>query len=267
MKEVTEKLFLKAWENRNNEKYNIFLGELFSHLENYFYICASKILKYDYEILIQNYKVKIHNGMNKYNPSRGKPMAWINLLINTASLDYLRELESRKKKEEIQVNWSNNYYEKEEKELNIYCYFEEVPDSIIDSLLSQKEPWKNKKFNRYKKEIRKVMNSKQKGNRGEREAASYLTELFGLKCRRGQQYSGSPDSPDVVGIPGLHLEIKRTERINIYEAIKQAARDANDNVPLVMHRKNREEWLFVLKAEDIFRLMEVLNEKVKKETA
>ena len=60
------------------------------------------------------------------------------------------------------------------------------------------------------------MNSRQKGKRGEREAAVFLT-VNGLPARRGQQFSGSPDSPDVVCplLPGVHLEVKRCERTNL----------------------------------------------------
>ena len=40
--------------------------------------------------------------------------------------------------------------------------------------------------------------SKQKGPRGEREAAAELGALLGVDARRGVQYQGGPGSPDVV---------------------------------------------------------------------
>lgn len=86
------------------------------------------------------------------------------------------------------------------------------------------------------------MNSRDKGKRGELEAAHLLQE-YGYDARRGQQYAGSNGDPDVVGLPDIHLEIKRVEKLNIDDALQQSIRDARENeVPVVMHRKNRTEW-------------------------
>ena len=90
------------------------------------------------------------------------------------------------------------------------------------------------------------MNSRDKGKRGELEAARVLKE-YGYETRRGQQYSGATGDADVVGLPGVHLEIKRVEKLNISEAMKQSIRDARDGeLPVVMHRKNRETWLVTM---------------------
>ena len=93
------------------------------------------------------------------------------------------------------------------------------------------------------------MNSRAKGARGERELAKKLRE-YGYDCRRGQQYSGI-EGKDVVGLPGIHIECKRVERLNIYDAIAQAVRDAkSDEKPAVFHRKNNCEWLVTMRLED-----------------
>lgn len=90
------------------------------------------------------------------------------------------------------------------------------------------------------------MNSRQKGKRGELEAAKVLKE-YGYETRRGQQYSGATGDADVVGLPGIHLEIKRVEKLNISEAMQQSIRDAREGeLPVVMHRKNRETWLVTM---------------------
>ena len=90
------------------------------------------------------------------------------------------------------------------------------------------------------------MNSRSKGARGEREIASILRG-YGYKCRRGQQYSGANGDADVVGLPGIHIEVKRREKLNIYDAIDQAKRDAKPSeLPTVMHRKNDAEWLVTM---------------------
>jgi Holliday junction resolvase len=100
------------------------------------------------------------------------------------------------------------------------------------------------------------MNACQKGKRGEREWRDFLRSL-GLDARRGQQFSGSPDSPDVVGgWGGTHAEVKRVENLNIYDAINQAVRDAGDSTPYVAHRKNGREWLITIRATDVVRFAE-----------
>lgn len=90
------------------------------------------------------------------------------------------------------------------------------------------------------------MNSKRKGSDGERELANILKK-YGYESRRGQQYCGSNGDADVIGLPGIHIECKRVERLNIYDAIKQAKSDMKeDELPAVFHRKNRKEWLVTL---------------------
>ena len=97
---------------------------------------------------------------------------------------------------------------------------------------------------------------KNKGKRGERELARLLT-LNGHPAHRGQQYSGSPDSPDVI-CPSLpfHFEVKRCERLRLHEAMNQATNDAGlSSVPLVAHRRNGGEWLAVLRVTDLIGLI------------
>lgn len=81
-----------------------------------------------------------------------------------------------------------------------------------------------------------MTNSRRKGADGERELAKKLKE-YGYDTRRGQQYSGANGDADVVGLPGIHIECKRVERLNINEAMEQAARDCKYEVPAVFHRK------------------------------
>lgn len=94
------------------------------------------------------------------------------------------------------------------------------------------------------------MNSREKGKKGERELAGIL-KAHGYKARRGQQYCGTSGEADVVGIPGVHIECKRVETLNIYTAMAQAVRDARPGeIPTVFHRKNREDWLVTMRLED-----------------
>ena len=98
------------------------------------------------------------------------------------------------------------------------------------------------------------MNSRSKGARGEREVAKILRD-YGYDCRRGQQYSGANGDADVVGLPGIHIEVKRRERLDIYSAISQAVRDAREGEkPTVFHRKNDCEWLVTMRLDDFMKL-------------
>ncbi len=97
------------------------------------------------------------------------------------------------------------------------------------------------------------MNSRRKGAVGERELAKILRE-YGYDAHRGQQYKGGADSPDVTGIPGYHIECKRVEALNVENAMQQSTRDAGEDTPLVMHRKNGERWKVTMWLEDFVRL-------------
>jgi hypothetical protein len=101
----------------------------------------------------------------------------------------------------------------------------------------------------------------------------------GYAARRGQQFSGSPDSPDVVcdSVPWIHFEVKAVERLNIEDAMDQARRDAGKSegrnpraevladchrlkseirkVPIVAHRRNFRPWLVTMTAETFFEFL------------
>lgn len=95
-----------------------------------------------------------------------------------------------------------------------------------------------------------MVNSRDKGKRGEREFASVCREQ-GYDCRRGQQFNGL-EGEDVVGLPGIHIEVKRTEKISLYDALSQAKRDSQGNIPIVAHRRNNYPWVIVMGVNDFF---------------
>lgn len=98
------------------------------------------------------------------------------------------------------------------------------------------------------------MNSKRKGGAGERELAGILKE-HGFDTRRGHQFNGQTDEADVIGLPGIHIECKRVENLNIYKALEQSIRDARTGeTPVVMHRRNRDKWKVTMLLEDWLRL-------------
>ena len=116
---------------------------------------------------------------------------------------------------------------------------------------------------RAKKDFTMGSMSRRKGAAGEREAAAALNEVLGTHLHRGRQYHGGPDSPDLAGdMPGLHIEVKRVERLSLYPAMYQARRDAApDQVPVVMHRANNRPWLIVVEVVDLIRLLDVVDER------
>ena len=102
--------------------------------------------------------------------------------------------------------------------------------------------------------------SRDKGQRGEREVAALL-KTYGFEARRGQQFRGGPDSPDVVhNIPGLHIEVKRTEKLSVYAALEQASRDAagGTDVPVVFHRRSRKPYVIIMDANDFLKIIKEL---------
>ena len=103
-----------------------------------------------------------------------------------------------------------------------------------------------------------TINSRQKGARAERELAHKLTDLSAFSCRRGQQFSGANGDPDVVGLPMIHIECKAVERLQLRDAMTQSERDTRDEeIPVVMHKKNRQPWLVTLNLEDFMQMYNV----------
>jgi Holliday junction resolvase len=100
-----------------------------------------------------------------------------------------------------------------------------------------------------------AINSKQKGNRGEREWAKVCKEQ-GYECRRSQQYAGgTKESADVIGLPYIHQEVKYGYDMTIEEIRKfliQAMTDANNSLltPIVAHKKTYGKWFVTMEHSD-----------------
>lgn len=99
------------------------------------------------------------------------------------------------------------------------------------------------------------INSKKKGAKFERELASRFREYGYSDARRTAQYCGNTgDASDVVGLPLIHVEAKHAERMQLYEWMAQAKRDAEaagkGALPAVFHRKNRAEILVTMELKD-----------------
>ncbi|MCD8220905.1 MAG: hypothetical protein LUD07_01700 [Clostridiales bacterium] len=93
--------------------------------------------------------------------------------------------------------------------------------------------------------------SQVKGRRGEIELAGILRD-YGYPVQPGRAVSFGA-VPDLVGLPGIHCEVKRVERLSVPAAMEQATRDAEkfqDGVPVVFHRRNREKWFCTMRLDD-----------------
>ena len=93
--------------------------------------------------------------------------------------------------------------------------------------------------------------SQHKGRAGELELAELLRQ-YGYEIKLGSPLNYGKE-PDLSGLPGVHIEVKRVERLNIGQAMQQALRDAErfqDGAPAVFHRRNRQPWLVTMRLED-----------------
>ncbi len=102
------------------------------------------------------------------------------------------------------------------------------------------------------------INSKKKGARFERTLAGIFRD-YGYDARRTAQYCGKTgEASDVVGLPGLHVEAKHQERMQLYDWMAQAKRDAEaggkGNLPTVFHKKNNAEILVTMELDDFMNL-------------
>lgn len=106
-----------------------------------------------------------------------------------------------------------------------------------------------------------MTNGRQKGKRGELELCEFLRE-YGYTARRGQQFAGHPDAPDVVTSldARVFFDAKRVEALQIHPALAQVTRDegGRGRVPVVMFKRNRSDWIAVLSGREFMRLVTAL---------
>ena len=96
--------------------------------------------------------------------------------------------------------------------------------------------------------------SREKGKRGERERGSVLCS-YGYDTCPGQQYCGNNGEADVIGLPGLHIECKRVEKLNLADAMSQAIADTRPGEkPCVMHRRNNAPWLVTIRLDEFMEI-------------
>lgn len=105
--------------------------------------------------------------------------------------------------------------------------------------------------------------SRDKGKRGEREFVLFCREQ-GYNCWRTGQYRGNTGAAaDVEGLPGIHLEVKRTEALRPWDYMSQSAHDAalSGCLPVVAWKKSNCPWLILMQGEDWFELYRPFEQK------
>ena len=95
------------------------------------------------------------------------------------------------------------------------------------------------------------MFSRSKGKRGERMFASLCREQ-GYDVHRTSQYCVKHGTADVVGLPGVYVEVKYVQALNIAKAMEQSERDADaagkDEFPIVASKRAGDPWLVTMYA-------------------
>ncbi len=89
--------------------------------------------------------------------------------------------------------------------------------------------------------------SRLKGGAAERELAALIRDTWGYDVHRGYTFH---HESDLVGLDGIHPEVKRVERLNVHKAMEQAIDEAQkreDGQPAVFFRRDRGEWLVCIR--------------------
>jgi Holliday junction resolvase len=98
-----------------------------------------------------------------------------------------------------------------------------------------------------------AINSRQKGIRGEL-AFVHECKKHGYNVRRSQQYCGNTgEAMDVVGLQGIHCEVKNSKVLRLKEYLEQAKNDAEKankgNLPAVFYKIPRGDWVTIMPLE------------------
>ena len=87
----------------------------------------------------------------------------------------------------------------------------------------------------------------------------HLIKASGIPARRGQQYEGSSDSPDVIAggiLSGVHIEVKRVQAGNLYNWLAQSKTDADiTKLAMVAHKRNGKQWVAIMDFSEFLVLM------------
>ena len=99
--------------------------------------------------------------------------------------------------------------------------------------------------------------SKSKGARGEIQWRDECHKAGFENVQRGGQlpFQKGNTLADVIGLYGVHQEVKNVERLNVRAAMEQSVNDCQEGqFPILAHHVNRKDWLVTMRAADWFNL-------------
>jgi hypothetical protein len=100
-----------------------------------------------------------------------------------------------------------------------------------------------------------VPDSRAKGARGEREFIARHLVPYWPEAKRNLDQFGE-DKRDCIRVGGVHWQIKRTERLQLWAGLQQAEREAiGGDLPVLAFRRNRSLWYCALDAEALIGLL------------
>lgn len=99
------------------------------------------------------------------------------------------------------------------------------------------------------------LNSRRKGAKGELEfIKQHLHPFWPDACRNLDQFKD--DKRDCLNVAGVHWQIKRTERLDLWAAIGQANSEAAaTDLPVVAFRRNHSSWYCIVEASEMVALL------------
>ena len=99
--------------------------------------------------------------------------------------------------------------------------------------------------------------AQRKGRAGELELVKVLQEMGYHVHRASLPYVDGETAPDLDGLQGVHIEVKRCEGLRPTEWLYQAAADARaGELPAVFFRQNRGTWKVLMNLPEWLKLYE-----------
>lgn len=79
-----------------------------------------------------------------------------------------------------------------------------------------------------------------------------------IKARRGQQFCGGGESPDVIceELAYFHFEVKFVESLNVRKAMQQSEDECGEKIPILAHKTSNAKWLVTMLASDWLELID-----------
>ena len=105
--------------------------------------------------------------------------------------------------------------------------------------------------------------NKRKGKVFEREC-SKMIRARDFDCRRGQQFRGSKDSPDIVSdsLNEFHFECKFKQNLNLWDALEKCLEEAPGKMPTIIWKRDRKIPLVIMDFHDWMDIVQYAKGKV-----